>query len=208
VHAYQGALYLEETTETDYCFRILEPSHKYHEEFYSSHPNAVRITKQCEFLKLSSSEVKWFKEKGCTEHKIPVPKGGMLLWSSQTVHDNCKPEVGRPNSGRWRFAVFSCMAPAFWATPRDLEKKREAYKNVQMTAHWPSTGVSVFCDLPLTIPGVGKVKTAETLPSIAKTSEARLLMGADEYDFEDGEPNGPHKPEFTHDPGQMVDINE
>jgi hypothetical protein len=95
--------------------------------------------------------------------------------------------------------VFSCMTPALWTTPRDLAKKREAYKQVQMTSHWPSTGVSITSDPPLTIPGFGKVQTAETLPEISTTPEARLLMGVDEYDFEDGEPNGPPKPAFTSD---------
>ncbi|PVD36951.1 hypothetical protein C0Q70_03944 [Pomacea canaliculata] len=119
LHGYQGAVYLEETSETDYCFR---------------------------------------------------------------------PEEGRPNKDRWRFVVFVCMTPARWARKKDLQLKREAYKKLLMTSHWPSQGITFFEERPLHIEEGHRIKK---LPGVARSHEAKLLAGVEEYDFEDGRPNGP-----------------
>jgi hypothetical protein len=148
--------------------------------------------------------VEWFKSQGCKEVKIPVPKGGMVLWDSRLIHDNVKPEAGRPHTDRWRFAVFSCMTPAIWARPQDLSTKREAYESLEMTSHYPSTGVRTFRERNFSAPG----KTAAVrMPAIAKTPEARLLVGLDSYDFADGKSNGPKwTPRVREDARELMDI--
>ena len=100
-----------------------------------------------------------------------------------------RPEYERPNPERWRFVVFVCMAPARWSSHKDLAKKREAYKKLLMTTHWPSQGVSFFNERPTD--SDSGVPLLSKQPDVARSQEARLLAGVDEYDFEDGEPNGP-----------------
>lgn len=192
LHAFQGAVYLEEACETDHCFRVLAKSHKEHENFMKIFPHVGPETRDIEFYKLDEKEIKWYiEERGCKLTKVPAPKGGIILWDSRTVHDNSRPEFGRPNQDRWRHIVFVCMTPAAWATQGDLAKKHESYKNLLMTSHWPSVGVGLFpCS------SSQKTPTITELPEIAKTKEAKMLMGIEPYDFEDGTPNGPRNPEI------------
>ena len=186
-HIYQGALYLEATSETDYCFRVLNGSHRHTDTFYTSHERAKRKSGAGDFYRLTTDEVDWFKSRDCVLTNVPVPKGGMVLWDSRTVHDNTRPEYGRPNKDRWRFVVFSCMGPARWASPKDLSIKRKAYKELLMTAHWPCQGVRVF---ESRIPS--KQIVPEIMPKIACSDDVRRLCGILQYDFEDGESNGPN----------------
>lgn len=192
LHAYQGAVYLEETTETDHCFRVLENSHTYHKDFFENFPKAFEKSRKDEFLRLNKTQKSWYYARGCGKTKIPVPKGGMVLWDSRTVHDNCKPEHGRTNQDRWRFVIFVSMTPAIWAKPDDLAKKYEAYENLLVTSHWSSQGIKTF--KPYNVKRKEKSVTIENMPEVARTKEAQLLFGIQPYDFEDGRDNGPPEP--------------
>ena len=195
LHAFQGAVYLEETTDTDHCFRVLENSHRYHSSFFEKFPKAAEKTERLEFCKLNKTQKSWYKSRGCTQIKVPCPKGGMILWDSRTVHDNCKPEFGRPYKDRWRFVVFVSMTPAVWAKPEDIAKKHEAYEKLLITTHWSSQGIKTF--KPYSTKTGERGVTIEELPEIAKTKEVRLLFGVEPYDFDDGQPNGPLEPQWT-----------
>ncbi|XP_025080920.1 uncharacterized protein LOC112556286 isoform X2 [Pomacea canaliculata] len=188
LHGYQGAVYLEETSETDYCFRVLVGSHKQYDSFYDRDEAVARKSIKLDYYKLNNNDVAWYQQHDCYPSKVPVPKGGMVVWDSRLVHDNCRPEEGRPNKDRWRFVVFVCMTPARWARKKDLQLKREAYKKLLMTSHWPSQGITFFEERPLHIEEGHRIKK---LPGVARSHEAKLLAGVEEYDFEDGRPNGP-----------------
>ncbi|XP_021364889.1 uncharacterized protein LOC110457800 isoform X2 [Mizuhopecten yessoensis] len=191
-HAFQGGVNLEESTETDHCFRVMAKSHLYHSEFFKAFPSAAASTKRLEFYKLNQEQKAWYDKKDCQRTKVPVPKGGMVLWDSRTVHDNVKPVYGRPHSDRWRFVVFVSMTPAIWARPEDLWIKKKAYEDILTTSHWSSQGLKNFRPFN---PRSGEEKfTIHELPDIAKTKEARLLFGMEKYDFGDGKPNGPKEP--------------
>lgn len=145
VHAYQGAVYLEEASASDHCFRVLAKSHDQHETFFKNFPSVGPKTRENEFHPLNELERKWYiEEMKCKLTKVEVPKGGMVLWDSRTVHDNSRPEFGRPNGSRWRHVVFVSMTPALWTTPRDINRKRDAYENLLMTTHWSSNGVKTL----------------------------------------------------------------
>ncbi|XP_048764556.1 uncharacterized protein LOC125672352 isoform X2 [Ostrea edulis] len=197
LHAYQGAVYLEEQTQDDFCFRVLTKSHLYHSEFFQTFPDGVTKTERLEFYKLSQAEKDFYYKKGCTFECVPVPKGGIVLWDSRTVHDNTPPISKRPNPDRWRFVVFVSMTPAIWASEKDLEFKADAYRRMLLTSHWSSQGLKTFKEYK---DGQRKRNyvnlSIDYLPDIAKTSEARLLAGAERYDFEDGNPNGPEAPKW------------
>lgn len=123
LHAYQSGVYLEESSTSDHCFRVLKGSHKFIQEFYDHFPLAAKESSSMEYYELRDEEIKWYSDLGCLQATVPVPKGGMVLWDSRLVHDNARPIKGRPNSDRWRHVVFVCMTPAKWAKQSDIKKK-------------------------------------------------------------------------------------
>ncbi|ESP03512.1 hypothetical protein LOTGIDRAFT_171297 [Lottia gigantea] len=188
LHAVQGGVYLEETSLTDQCLRVMEGSVKFTDEFFSTHPQACEKSKGKDHYRLSNSEIEWYKSKGCVNKKIPAPKGSMILWDSRTVHDNVKATFGRPNSDRWRFVIFACMMPAQWLSEEDLQIKKYAYENMLLTCHMPCLNVRIHkkdSSLPEDLYAI------EELPEIAKSKVVRQLVGIEKYDFNDGKPNGP-----------------
>ncbi len=172
-HAYQGALYMEEAATNDYCFKVIKNSHKYHTEFFDNYkPNP-----RSEFRKLKEKEVDWYLgHVGCSIERIAVPKGGMVLWDSRTVHAGAPPIRNRENA-RWRYVSFVCMAPAKWADFIDLAEKKRGYETMRTSNHWPANGAHLFKDY-------APVKNKDFLeqPDIAKTDEAKRLSGVLPYE--------------------------
>ncbi|XP_062571559.1 uncharacterized protein LOC134233591 [Saccostrea cucullata] len=195
LHAYQSGVYLEESSDSDHCFRVLKGSHKLIKDFYDNFSLAARQSSAFEYYELTQEEIDWYKDRGCPATTVPVPRGGMVLWDSRLVHDNARPVEGRPRSDRWRHVVFVCMTPAKWAKQSDIKIKREAYEHLLMTTHWPSQGVSTFPEYHPT--GREGIRELTELPEIAKQREVRLLMGVDEYEFNDGASIGPKEPVWT-----------
>ncbi|XP_063397666.1 uncharacterized protein LOC134681974 [Mytilus trossulus] len=187
LHAYQGAVYLEETSETDFCFRVLENSVQFHKEFYEHFPSAKKKSAGEDFYILSKEEIDWFISKGCEMKKVPVPKGGMVLWDSRTIHDNIAPTRGRPNSDRWRFVVLVCMVPAIWSTPKDVELKTEAYNEMAATAHWPAQGVWLFQKTSERnkTNQFTHLEMIQEQPGVAKGKDVLRLVGMEKYDTEE-----------------------
>ncbi|KAK3103546.1 hypothetical protein FSP39_020054, partial [Pinctada imbricata] len=141
-HAIQGAVYLETSSSDDYCFRVMKGSENYHREFLNKmRPN---IEPNTTFIKLKPHEISWFEERGCETTFVEVPKGGMILWDSRTVHDNLPPRRGRSSGNRWRHVCFVTMTPAKWAGPEDLEVKKRMYNERLMSSHWASQGIKIL----------------------------------------------------------------
>ncbi|KAK7482510.1 hypothetical protein BaRGS_00026221 [Batillaria attramentaria] len=191
LHAYQGAVYLEEATADDYCLRVLEKSHNCHQQFFATFPDARKKSVAKEFYKLTKEQVAWYKEQGCALKCVAVPKGGMVLWDSRVIHDNRPPIRDRAHAGRWRFVTFVCMTPAKWASEQDLDKKRRAYEELLLTNHYPSQKMRV---LPDKTPSQQQDMSIKKHCKAAKSEDAKQLAGVVEYDFEDGEPNGRSAP--------------
>lgn len=189
LHAYQGAVYLERADEDDWTLHVLESSHLHFKDFYETNSRASMKSEINLYYSFLDEEVKYMKNKGCELKRVPVPKGGMVLWDSRLVHANANPLKGRKNPGRWRYCVFVSMTPAIWATKEDMKKKKEAYNNAWMTTHWSSQGIMFFkTSIPSFAPREVEYPTQQ--PEIAKSREAKLISGALEYDFQDGEPTG------------------
>ena len=189
LHAYQGAVYLERADEDDWTLHVLEGSHLHFEEFYQTNSRASMKSELNKYYSFLDEDVKYMENKGCKLTRVSVPKGGMVLWDSRLVHANASPIKGRKNPGRWRYCVFVSMTPAIWATKEDMERKKEAYDYVCMTTHWSSQGVSFFrTSIPSFAPR--DVDYPDQLPEIAKSREAKLISGALQYNFNDGEPTG------------------
>ena len=185
LHAYQGAVHLEECTEEDWCISVIEKSHKLHDEYFSKFPTKSKS----DFCTLTEPAKKWFSEQGCAITRISVPKGGIVLWDSRTVYASAPPRQGRTNKDKWRFVTFVSMTPAIWSSKEDNEERLHGYQTMRSSRHWSSQGFKLY--------GVRKPTKWDIreLQEVAKTTEARLLVGDLEYDFGDGQSNGPkYKP--------------
>ncbi|XP_041354175.1 uncharacterized protein LOC121372002 isoform X3 [Gigantopelta aegis] len=183
LHCYQGAVYLEHCDEDDWAFEVLEKSHDLFERFYQESEHALTEGKEDPLWRLrhlNDEDLKWYLDEGCNPRRIAVPKGGMILWDSRLIHANARPLRNRNNPGRWRYVVFVSMGPAAWATEHDLEIKRDAYKNLKMTTHWPCFGIGVHPTDPPRCAYI-EVSMVSELPEVAKTLEAKRLMGVEPY---------------------------
>lgn len=183
LHAYQGAVYLEEAEEQDWTFQVMEKSHLFHQEVYELDTMTKFSFPTDEFYSIDNSQVELLKSKGCEIKRVAVPKGGMVIWDSRLVHANAYPIEGRKHADRWRYCVFVSMTPAIWASEKDLKLKKYAYDALKLTAHWSSQGVRLFSQRY-------HKSGPPPLPDIAKCKEAKLLSGIEMYDFEDGKPDG------------------
>ncbi|XP_061181143.1 uncharacterized protein LOC133189760 [Saccostrea echinata] len=204
LHAYQGGVYLETTDEDDWTFHLMEGSHKYLDEFYKLNKKQAFKSSINEYYHLRDEDFEWFKDKGCKTIRLPVPKGGMVLWDSRLVHANARPLRNRNNPGRWRFTIFICMTPAIWATKDDYEKRKVAYECGCMTTHWPSGGVRFYVSKPPPSFSDYQIKYPKDLPPNAKTNDAKMLSGYKQYDFSDGQSNGP---DYTPEIEKMYDFD-
>ncbi|KAL3864505.1 hypothetical protein ACJMK2_006179 [Sinanodonta woodiana] len=188
LHAYQGAVYLEEACEDDWTLQVMEKSHKVFETFFDDDESAAKISHEKQFFRLSENQVKYFEKHGCEIKRVPVPKGGVVLWDSRLVHANAQPKHNRKHPGRWRYVVFVSMTPAIWASEEDLAIKKEAYEKLIMTNHWSSDGSTLLKE----------TRDSSSFPKkryeIATSSEVKRLCGILPYNFSDGKSNGPPKP--------------
>jgi hypothetical protein len=81
---------------------------------------------------------------------------------------------------RWRWVVFTCMAPACWATPTALDIKRDAYANLSMTTHWPCDDVGMMNTMMPSYAAKELLPMIE-LPPVAQSVEAKRLAGCLPY---------------------------
>ncbi|XP_045210096.2 uncharacterized protein LOC123561653 [Mercenaria mercenaria] len=112
LHAYQGAVYLEKACEDDWTLQVMDKSHKVFKKFFEENERAAKKSNEKQFFRLSKTQVRYFEQSRCKIKRVPVPKGGMVLWDSRLVHANAQPKEGRTNPGRWRYVVFVSMTPA------------------------------------------------------------------------------------------------
>ncbi|KAH3830606.1 uncharacterized protein LOC127878136 isoform X2 [Dreissena polymorpha] len=191
LHAYQGGVYLEEALHDDWTLQVMENSHKVFAKFFKDNERAALTSAEKQFFRLNKTQINYFEKNGCKIVRVPVPKGGMVLWDSRLVHANAQPLKGRANPGRWRYVVFVSMTPAIWASQEDMRIKEDAYHGTKMTNHWSSEGSMLMQE------SAASKCHPKIMPKIAHTTAAQQLSGVIPYDFEDGSPNGPPKP-YTH----------
>ncbi len=79
LHAFQGAVYLEQADDDDWCFQVLETSHKHHNDFFKQFPP----NPHSEFRPLSDMEIEWLKGRWYKHVRVPVSKGAIVLWDSR-----------------------------------------------------------------------------------------------------------------------------
>lgn len=201
LHAYQGSVFLEEQTKTDWTFQVMEETHKYLEDFFQKHPEKAEDSRRFRYnYRLDAEDIDYFQKKKCRLTRVPVPKGAMVLWDSRLVHANAKPVQNRKNADRWRFVTFVSMTPAIWANEIDIEKHQEAYRAPKMTTHWSSQGIRL-----LATSSSPDIPCPTHVPDIARTDEAMKLSGMIPYDFSDGAQNGEYGPPLWKNTSKLPD---
>ena len=91
LHAYQGTLYLEEQCKDDWTFQVMEGSHKILDAFYDFRPEIMKASNITDYYKMTEEDLQFFRDAGCRLTRVPVKKGGMVLWDSRLIHANARP---------------------------------------------------------------------------------------------------------------------
>ena len=103
---------------------MLEGSHKQFEDFWKEHPEEYQESlKSGGYLRLKPHHVEWMWSRGCVSRRVPVPKGGLVLWDSRQVHANANPVKGRKHPDR---LVGGSLIPTGWGGG-ERERERERY---------------------------------------------------------------------------------
>lgn len=128
----QSFVSLLDTRPGDAALTILEGSHLLHGEVATR----FGLTDPGDFGKLQTEHIEYYLARGCRYRRVACSAGSMVLWDSRTVHCGSEPLQSRaqPNV---RSVVYVCYQPRAHATPKQLEKKREAFRNLRTTTHWP-----------------------------------------------------------------------
>lgn len=144
LHCIQSFVNLETCTTDDACFSCFPKSHNYHKELCDT----FKIDTPKDWIKFGNEELQWLAEKGCNRVRVPVPKGGMVIWDSRVVHCNRPSKIPRPVA-RFRYVIYVCMTPKVWCNEKNMEKRKKAFNDMRMTTHWPHD-VTLFPKIPHT----------------------------------------------------------
>ncbi|KAI8169755.1 hypothetical protein K4K49_010908 [Colletotrichum sp. SAR 10_70] len=131
----QGILNLLPNGPDDGGLMVLEGSSKYYAELWQhfDHKKGENGWNTWEQQFLDEEMCSWLESKGCKWVKVCCEPGDLLLWDSRTVHYGAA-----PSSTNGRFAAYVCYKPASMVSDEAKQKRKEAWKNKDCTAHDPS----------------------------------------------------------------------
>jgi hypothetical protein len=146
-----------DVNEGDATLTFLEKSNRVHELIDDPNKDDWNVLKDPERIKI-------YEDFGCKQKCITCKAGDMVFWDSRTVHAGKEPTRDREKPN-FRCVVYVCMLPRHMATPAQLAKKRDAFKNQRTTNHHP-VRVKLFPKMPRTY--------GATIPPIAKLPPPQL----------------------------------
>ena len=134
------------TVAGDGTLRVLEGSHKLHEEFSKTFNLSG---KRENWHVLNEEQVQWYKNQGCKDRCIVCPAGAQVCWDSRVIHcampalksaDLPSELETLPRS--FRNVVYICMVPSSLADKKNLKKRKSVFsddetKRLRMASHWP-----------------------------------------------------------------------
>lgn len=163
--------------EGDATLSFLEGSNKYHNDFKEK----FNITNKENWYKLNKEEEEFYISKGCEHKNIICTKGSMVFWDSRTIHCGVEPMKDRIKQ-KFRAVIYLCYMPRSLCSESNLKKKKEAFKNLRTTSHYPCN-IKLFPKTPRTygadIPMINQIK-----PPVLNDLGKRLA-GIDEDDKDD-----------------------
>lgn len=151
--------------EGDATLAFYENSHKVHKEFGKT----FDIKDKKDWYKLSKDEEQFFKDKDCHEKRIKCPRGSLVLWDSRTIHCGVEALKTRPEPN-FRAVSYVCYQPRSLSTPKQLEKKQKAFREMRMTSHWPAK-IKLFPKNPRTYGGPLPEITSIAPPQLTELGE-------------------------------------
>lgn len=137
----QGLIGLTDTNKGDATLCLYEGSHNLHAKFFGTKllrgkgvPRDKAKKNWYMIDKKDAAEASFFSE--CKKIRIMCKQGDLVLWDSRTFHQGIQPVKGRayPNT---RFCAYVCYTPRYWATEKNLCKKRKLFEEGRATAHTP-----------------------------------------------------------------------
>eukprot|EP00455_Lapot_gusevi_P031170 TRINITY_DN3368_c0_g1_i3.p1 TRINITY_DN3368_c0_g1~~TRINITY_DN3368_c0_g1_i3.p1 ORF type:complete len:340 (+),score=32.95 TRINITY_DN3368_c0_g1_i3:67-1086(+) len=133
----QGLVNLFPCGPSDGGLVALEGSHRLHARLFG--PKGPFANNRDNWRRFTDEDIEKHYS-GCTRVKVNCEPGDMVLWDSRTVHMGSRPfrrseeEKEVPPA---RAAVYVCMTPAVWQTPKDRQNRRVWFEQGRMTTHWP-----------------------------------------------------------------------
>jgi len=117
---------------------VLRGSHSLTQEFFKRYPDVLgrKTWGPEDWFPFTREEVGWFTEAGCEVVKVCAGPGDLIIWDSRTIHYNRVPQ-----SQQTRSIIYACYAPAEFATPKDIELKRQLFQDRRGTTHWPNMNI-------------------------------------------------------------------
>ncbi|KAF2087330.1 hypothetical protein K490DRAFT_56946 [Saccharata proteae CBS 121410] len=134
----QGIINFAENGPKDGGLMVLKGSHRWTEKYFESHEKDQKTWGSTDWFGFKEDEVDWFKERGCEVMKVCAGPGDLIIWDSRTMHWNVVPE-----GEQTRALVYACYAPAKFAKPETLEKKKQFFEERLGTTHWPHDNLFV-----------------------------------------------------------------
>jgi hypothetical protein len=154
------------------CFRAIEKSHGYLEEFSEAFPGSLDDN----FNQIKTQEeLDWYLSKeGCRVVNVRAEPGDKVLWTSSLVHFGCAATMPAEDEhvAYKRCVAYIAFQPRKYASKRDIAKKVQAWKTRRGTGHRAAKGVSLF---PLEARTYGKesqVKKLGVYPILSKLSQS------------------------------------
>jgi len=146
---FQSVVYLWKCDKTTSATVIQPRSHT------DTYRRIMETTTQCKhhFCKVQGEDM--LKEFACNARRVPVPAGGMIVWSSKTSHQGW-------NWGP-RLAVPVSFEPTCRRDNATLENKRAMVATGSPSTHWASICVphsSARTDPPCRVPGLSLARKA------------------------------------------------
>jgi len=117
---------------------VCKGAHRISEEFHAAfadEPDRIPAWTP-EWYGFTESGMKWLADKGCEWVKPNAEPGDLVLWDSRTPHYNLPPRGADKDCKR--LAFYTCYGPVTWATPEQLQRKKEAFEKLLPTTHWPN----------------------------------------------------------------------
>jgi hypothetical protein len=126
----QMSVALNDNVDNGSCFACFPRSHIMHNDLCVRNPEM-----KGDYYKLKHADVAALKTAGCTEKRVYVKKGDVIVWDSRLVHmgagaTNAEAKTvpssdSSPACGR--AAAFFCLLPLRLIPPKILEKKQKVY---------------------------------------------------------------------------------
>lgn len=127
----QGLVNLYTVNPGDATLLILENSHKYFSDYFST----IKFDYPEDYIPITSYGINFFLEKGCVPRWVQADEGSIILWDSRVFHMGSCPIQGRERSN-FRLVVYVCMLPRHGVSQNVLDKKIKALEDKVDTSHW------------------------------------------------------------------------